>query len=171
MNFDVLFGRLHPVVIHFPIALIVVAAVVEAIRLKWDHPAFPYLVTFLLATGAMFALLASTTGWVFAREYYPPPSDAWMLTWHRWLGITTTLLAGVAAVISRSLADSQRIQIRWLRRSVIWLAAIVLIATAHLGALMVWGADYFDFGVSSEHHHSHHGRHTDDSQYRDGFHS
>ena len=144
MNFAQLFGRLHPLVLHFPIALIMLAAVVEAARLKWDRPALAQLVPFLLATGALGALVASATGWVFAHDYFPPPSDGWMLNWHRWLGISTTVLAGISAWISSQRAYALRTRDRWLRRSAVWLTAIILTVTAHLGALMVWGADYFN---------------------------
>ena len=48
MDISLLFGRMHPLVLHFPIALILLAAAVEAVRLKWDRPAFAQLVPFLL---------------------------------------------------------------------------------------------------------------------------
>ncbi len=144
MNFAQLFGRLHPLVLHFPVALIVLAAVVETVRLKWDRPALAQLVPFLLAIGALGALAASVTGWVFAHDFFPAPSDAWMLTWYRWLGIATTVLAGIAAWIARRHAYAARSRDRWLRHAAVWLTAIILTVTAHLGALMVWGADYFN---------------------------
>lgn len=143
MNFAQLFGRLHPLVLHFPIALIILAAVVEAVRLKWERPALAQLVPFVLVIGALGALVASATGWMFAHDYFPAPSDRWMLTWHRWLGIATTVLAGFAAWIAWFSAYSLRPRDRWLRRVAVWLAALILTVTAHLGALMVWGADYF----------------------------
>lgn len=143
MNFVQVFGRLHPLVLHFPVALIVLAAVVEAARLKWDRPALAQLVPFLLTVGALGALSASATGWVFAHDYFPPPSDGWMLTWHRWLGIATTGIASMAAWIAWHHAYTLRSRDRWLRHSAVWLTAVIITVTAHLGALMVWGTDYF----------------------------
>lgn len=143
MNYTQLFGRLHPLIVHFPIALILLAAAVETVRLKWDRPAFAHLVPFLLAVGALGALAASGTGWVFALESYPRPSLRWALDWHRWLGIATTVLSGIAAWLAWRLADSPTARGRWLRRAVIGLTALLLTVAAHLGALMVWGEDYF----------------------------
>ncbi len=143
MNFAQLFGRLHPLVLHFPIALILLAATVEVVRLKWDRPVLAQFVPLLLALAALGALVASTTGWVFAHEYFPAPSDRWMLTWHRWLGLATTGLAGLSAVAASRLAFVPNPRARWLRRTIIWLTALILMVTAHLGALMVWGGDYF----------------------------
>jgi uncharacterized membrane protein len=48
MDVSLLFGRLHPLVLHFPIALILLAAGIEVLRLKWEHPQFARLVPFLL---------------------------------------------------------------------------------------------------------------------------
>lgn len=144
MNFAQLFGRMHPLVLHFPIALILLAAAVEAVRLKWDRPAFAQVVPFLLSVGALGAVASSVTGWVFALESYPRPSLRWALTWHRWLGITATVMAGGAAWIAHRHANAATPGGRWLRRSAVWLTALVLSAAGHLGALMVWGEDYFD---------------------------
>jgi uncharacterized membrane protein len=142
--FETLFGRLHPLVIHFPIALILLAAALEVVRLKWDRPSLAQLVTFLLIVGAAGAALASITGWIFAVESHPRPSLAWMLSWHRWLGVATTVLAGLAAWVSRRLANAPSSGARWCLRLSVWLTAALLVVTAHLGALMVWGEDYFD---------------------------
>ncbi len=143
MDISTLFGRLHPLVLHFPIALILLAAGIELMRLKWDHPRYATLVPFLLIAGAVGALAASGTGWVFAHESHPRPSLRWMLQWHRWLGIAATVLAAGAAWVAYKFANSENPRGRWLRRSAVWLTALVLSVAAHLGALMVWGEDYF----------------------------
>jgi uncharacterized membrane protein len=144
MDYSLLFGRLHPLVLHFPIALIMLAAGIELVRLKWDRPQFAQLVPFLLLVGAIGALFASVTGWVFAHESYPRPALRWMLTWHRWLGIAATVLAGGSAWIAHRFATAATPGGRWVRRASIWTTALVLSGAAHLGALMVWGEDYFD---------------------------
>jgi heme A synthase len=66
-----------------------------------------------------------------------------MLQWHRWLGIAATVLAAGAAWVAYKFASSENPRGRWLRRSAVWLTALVLSVAAHLGALMVWGEDYF----------------------------
>ncbi len=136
-------GRLHPLVLHFPIALIVVAAGVEVVRLRWNDPSGARLVTFLLGVGAAGAIFASTSGWIFAHESYPRPSLRWMLEWHRWLGIGTTVLTVCAAWVSWRLGSATDSRHRWLRRAVVWTVAASVSITGHFGALMVWGEDYF----------------------------
>jgi uncharacterized membrane protein len=144
MDPTLLFGRMHPLVLHFPIALILLAAGIELFRLRWDGPRLAALVPFLLSVGAIGALLASLTGWVFAFESHPRPSLRWMLQWHRWLGIAATVLAGAAAWVAFRFAHAETTGGRWLRRLSVWLTAAILSVAAHLGALMVWGEDYFD---------------------------
>lgn len=143
MDFSALFGRLHPLVLHFPIALLLLAAALEVVRLKWDRPGLGRTITLLMAIGAAGTLVATATGWVFAVESHPRPSLRWMLQWHRWLGVATTVLACVAAWLASRLAEAPTSGARWMRRASIWMTSLVLIGAAHLGALMVWGEDYF----------------------------
>lgn len=149
MDFTLLFGRLHPLVLHFPIALILLAAGIEVVRLKWERPLFSKLVPFLLMAGAIGALFASGSGWVFAQESHPRPEVSRMLNWHRWLGIAATVLATGAAWVATRFATAETSGGRWARRLAVWLTAIVLSAAAHLGALLVWGEDYFDTSTES----------------------
>lgn len=143
MNLPVLFGRLHPLVIHFPVALIVLAAAVEFLGMRRRNDASGRLVVFLLLCGALGAVLASATGWIFAAEYYPAPSERWMLNWHRWMGITTAAVSLLAGLVAHRVPFASTSPRRWSRRILILLAAVMAAVTAHFGALMVWGVDYF----------------------------
>lgn len=145
---ELLIGRLHPMLVHFPIALILLAAAIEVVRIKWDRQSLASMVAMLLATGAVGSLAASATGWIFARDFYPPPSERWLLEQHRWMGVTTTVLAGIAATAAYRWRFALAGKARWIRSGLIWLAALAVAATAHFGALMVWGMDFFNINVS-----------------------
>jgi uncharacterized membrane protein len=147
MDLSTLFGRLHPLVLHFPIALLLLAAALEVVRLKWDRPGLGRTVALLMVIGAAGALAATATGWVFAVESHPRPALRWMLQWHRWLGVGTTVLASAAAWLALRHAEAPNPGAQWLRRGSIWLTNLILIVAAHLGALMVWGEDYFDLST------------------------
>ncbi|MFZ5494297.1 MAG: DUF2231 domain-containing protein [Verrucomicrobiota bacterium] len=138
-----LFGRLHPLVLHFPIALLLLAAAVEVLRCFRPDPRLGHLVVFLLAVAAAGALLTAATGWVFAHESHPEPELRATLLWHRWLGVGTAALALLAWLAARRWAADPRPCFRRISRGVTWLTAALLVVTAHLGALLVWGADYF----------------------------
>ncbi len=138
-----LIGRLHPLVVHFPIACIVLAGAGETVRLFWNRPQLGAFVTWALGIGTLAAVLALPTGFVFAYEYHPQPSLRWMLQLHRWLGVATAVVAFTAWIAARTWIETLSPSKRWLRRGIVWLASLALIATAHFGALMVWGEDYF----------------------------
>ena len=138
-----LFGRLHPLVVHFPVALLLLAAAIEFIRVFRDDARLGRLTIFLVGIGAAGAVVAAATGWVFAHESHPEQSMRATLTWHRWLGLATAALSVLAWVTARRWADGPRRGTRWINRAIGWLAAGLLIITGHLGALLVWGSDYF----------------------------
>ncbi|SRR5258708_4535212 len=143
MNAVQLFGRLHPLVLHFPITLLLLAAAVEAVRCFRIDPRLARLTVLLLALGAVGALAAAGTGWIFARELHPEPELRTTLLWHRWLGVSTAVLAVLAWLAAHRWADDARPGFRWIPRLITWFTAALLAIAAHLGALLVWGADYF----------------------------
>ena len=130
-------------VLHFPIALLLFAAAVEGVRCFRSDPRLARLTVLLLALGAVGALAAAGTGWIFARESHPEPALRAALLWHRWLGVGTAGLAGLAWLAAHRWVEDVRAGFRWIPRLLIWLTAVILTIAAHLGALVVWGADYF----------------------------
>jgi mono/diheme cytochrome c family protein len=134
------FGKFHILVIHFPIALLVAAALgemVAAIKGVWiPEPA----VRFCVLLGASSALSSVALGWLHADV--GGHGIASLLGIHRWLGTTAGLLAVGIAVISER--DSRRRQRSGLFRVLLWSGTFLVAATAHFGGLMVHGNDFFD---------------------------
>ena len=79
-------GRLHPLVVHFPIAFFPAALFTAIVGRR--RPAFSAPVQFLVVAGGIFAPLAAAAGWLTGMTADPEP----VLTYHRWLGV----LIGVA---------------------------------------------------------------------------
>jgi uncharacterized membrane protein len=130
------FGRLHPVLVHFPIALVLVAAAVELVGLFRKRPAAPEVLEILLGFGALGAVAAAATGWWFAGQQ--ENADEVLLRWHRWLGV------GVAVLVV-ALWLSARLNILGRHRCWVLLVAAGLVAVCgHLGGLLVWHNDYFN---------------------------
>ena len=78
-------GRLHPLIVHFPIAFFP-AALLTAIAGR-KKPAFAAPVQFLVVAGGIFAPLAAAAGWLAGIGADPDP----LLAYHRWLGVAVGL--------------------------------------------------------------------------------
>ena len=73
-------GRLHPIIVHFPIAFFPAALFTAIVGRR--RPAFAAPVQFLTVAGGIMAPLAAILGWLDAMSADPDP----LLTVHRWLG-------------------------------------------------------------------------------------
>lgn len=84
------FGRLHPLIVHFPIALLVVALLLEVIGFRKGNHELRKATNILLLAGAASAVIAVAFGWLLeAQKQYTGD----LLTVHKWTGIATAALA------------------------------------------------------------------------------
>jgi uncharacterized membrane protein len=132
-------GQLHPILIHFPIALVIVAVLAEALATATHDVRWRTVAVSNVRAGAAFALIAVVAGWRMAvgmgMDRMP------LLEWHRWLG---TLGAGVtvaAAFATSGLVRRSSVDL-WMYRIALLSAAALVAAAGHLGGVMVWGSDF-----------------------------
>lgn len=78
-------GRLHPLIVHFPIAFFPAALFTAVVGRR--RPAFGAPVQFLVVAGGIFAPLAAAAGWLAGLSAEPEP----ILAYHRWLGVVIGL--------------------------------------------------------------------------------
>lgn len=81
-------GRLHPIIVHFPIAFFPAALFTALVGRR--RPAFAAPVQFLVVAGGIIAPISAILGWLNAIGADPDP----LLTVHRWLGTAI----GIAAI-------------------------------------------------------------------------
>ena len=129
-----LIGRLHPIIVHFPIALVIIAALAEGASMILRDARWHFVAVVNVRAGAFFAVLTALAGWLLAQS--PTVELTPLLTWHRWVGITGVLLAVIGAL---STSHARRF------RAVLFVGAAFIGVTGHLGGLMVWGSDWFRF--------------------------
>ena len=131
-------GRLHPLLVHFPIALILVAAIAEFVAVATRFPGWRTVAVANVRAGAAFAVAAAGAGWLLASSRIVEASPA--LEWHRWLGLMAACAAlAAASTTGGSDRPSGR---RWLYRIALFSAATLVAVAGHFGAVLVWGADF-----------------------------
>jgi uncharacterized membrane protein/YHS domain-containing protein len=142
-------GRLHVVSVHFPIALLIVAALVELFAALAGRGRTSATARALLTLGAMAALIAAGLGWINAENESYTGGMAETLWLHRWLGVAAAALGvvtlGLAAGVRRLEARPGAVAAPagWLagyRAALLVVAGLVGMA-GHFGGTMVFGED------------------------------
>ncbi len=133
-----LLGSLHPVLVHFPIALVMAAVVIEWVAAIRADLRIRSAAVVNVKVGAAFAVMTSVAGW---RLAIGSGIEGPLLEWHRWLGIAA---AGVtlAAALAVPRADSRAPRGLWIYRIALVVAALLVAVAAHLGGVLVWGTDF-----------------------------
>lgn len=133
-------GTLHPALVHFPIALGIVAAIVEIWRaIRREPDLSPFALT-AIWFAAVIAVFAATSGWYSAQ--FEGKDLTLSLFLHRWIGIGSAALLLILAVSGsfiRTRATSSRTG-TW--RMGLLAAAGAIGFVGHLGGTMVYGDGY-----------------------------
>lgn len=129
-------GRLHPVIVHFPLAFFPAAAFTAIVGRR--RPAFAKPVQFLVVTGGIIAPIAAILGWLDATNADPGA----LLTVHRWLGTAIGAAGLTLAIWALKRPDEDR------RPARVWaLVAITaaLVVQGWYGGAIVHGADHMNW--------------------------
>lgn len=135
-------GALHPVAVHFPIALLLTAALSEGILVVTSRESLRDTTRLLVALGAAGAVVSASLGWIAASGEGGSliGEKAELLEWHRWAGTATAALSLVLFLVSEHAArlGGGRDALR---------AALVAVALAvgtagYLGGELVHGNDH-----------------------------
>ncbi len=137
-NIILFFGRFHPLLVHLPIGFLIFAAIIEVTERFSLTNGLKKAVPFSLLLGTLSAVAASILGLMLATsgDYNHEALDD-----HKWAGITTTLIALIAYLLSLDLSLFKAIKDK------LYLIVIVVMigglsATGHLGGNLTHGEDY-----------------------------
>ncbi|MGA0555562.1 DUF1549 domain-containing protein [Larkinella sp. VNQ87] len=125
-------GRLHPLMVHFPVGLLCVALLLEIIGWSRKSTDLRAGITALLWIGAGSSVLAAVFGLILInQEEYGGDT----VTVHQWSGLATMALA-IGTVLA---LRSGRVA---LYRSLLFLTVFGVTIAGHYGALLTHGEDY-----------------------------
>lgn len=142
-----LIGKFHPLIAHFPIALMVGAAVAELAWLHTKKPWLPGAIRFCFMFGAAGAILAASLGW--ADACFHTHTDE--LTIHRWIGTAAALWAIPTFFLSERGFRHRTAAPPGTDEPTPWFTVLLFIGVtligvaAHFGGNLVYGADYLSW--------------------------
>src|SRR5712671_5249855 len=116
-----LMGRLHPLLVHFPIALILIAAVAELVAMATRLAEWRAVAVANVRAGAVFAVGSAVAGWLLASSRIVEASP--LLERHRWLGTYAAIVAMGAALTTGRVVDSPSSMRAWVYRVAVFCAA------------------------------------------------
>lgn len=132
-------GRFHPVLVHFPIALLIVGAALRVWGMR--RPRWQEAGSLLLLLGAVAAVAATVAGFAFAGEGGFRGEALAAVEAHRNAGVAATLCAVVAVLL-----DRLRVGPGAVAAGLAVMTAGVVGYAGHLGGVSVYGAEHFAWG-------------------------
>ena len=132
-------GRFQPLLVHSPIALVLTAAA-ELVALAAPRTAWRAVALANTRAGAALGVVTAVTGWLFASS--PQVDASPSLEWHRWVGMAGAAGAIGAALLLSRLHASLRGS-AFVYRVTLFVTALLVAITGHLGGTLVWGAGFF----------------------------
>ncbi len=136
-------GKLHPAVVHFPIALVLVALAFVVVRLIFGLERYEEMAATIIYWAAFSAIVAALLGLARASgSKFPSFLESYFL-WHRALGLVTAVLTTVTAVTAFEWKHSGSRKLLVVFRILLVLTAVVVGIAGHLGATLVFGPNYY----------------------------
>ncbi len=130
-------GRMHPIMLHFPIALMLLALLLEFFRFRPEFKSQPFFQNFsryLLLFSILTGLIAAIMGLFLSQE---EGYSGQMLNWHKWSGSGMVFLASLIYAFRDN---------RWYQEKVakvaIGITTFSIILAGHFGATLTHGENF-----------------------------
>jgi len=144
----VLIGQLHPLLVHFPIALSLVASGLLLACLLRPSDRWQPAVRLLIHTSAAGALLATTAGWVLGGQSFFAGREGELFDLHSLGGfIVTGLLLTASALQLGAASKGARVVVSHL---LVVVAALGIGGVGYLGGELVHGENHLTAGFSEQ---------------------
>jgi uncharacterized membrane protein len=124
------FGRMHPLLLHLPIGLLLLTALLVFLRKYFESSSFDSMISFLLHLAVLMASLTALMGLFLSRE---GGYDDQELQLHKWFGVATCYVGAGLLIVQRK--DK-------IFKASLLVSVGVLIITGHYGAMMTHGENF-----------------------------
>lgn len=132
-------GRLHPMIVHFPIGLLIIALLLEILAVRNKSQAFRPAIHLLLGVGALTALVAVAFGW-FLKTQDDYSGD--LIVVHQWSGVATATLASLSFYLHRLIVARNKVHLFRSYRTVLAITVVGITVAGHYGASLTHGDDF-----------------------------
>lgn len=135
-------GRMHPLLLHFPIVLLILAIAFEIFKKQFliEEGALTKVTGFLLFSGALTSALTVVLGLFLSQE---EGYTGETLQWHKWTGVAVSFCA---TILLRSYYQNSSPKV--LRPAMVLVFLLVLV-TGHFGASLTHGEDFITAPLQS----------------------
>lgn len=132
-------GRLHPLIVHFPIGLLIMAMMLEFFTLHKRNQELRSAINILLNIGALSAAAAVIFGLLLKTQDQYSGSA---LSIHQWSGIATAILAAAAMLLHRIIVKHNKQHLLKTYRAILIFTVLGVTVAGHYGASLTHGSDF-----------------------------
>ena len=132
-------GRLHPLLVHLPIGILLLAGIFQLLALKPKYASLHTAMSIALFWGMIAAIASAISGYLLSQtgDY-----DEELVNTHKWFGIATAFVSVIAYLFNR-----------WENEFAKWAILLMvagIIITGHFGGSITHGSDYLIKGFSKK---------------------
>lgn len=138
-GWEAVVGRFHPALVHFPVALVLVALVAEGLCIARRDGRYADIARFMIIVAAWISVPAAITGFLRAESVSFDAMQARSFSIHRVAGIATPVLVFLCAGLGEGVRRSGQIWELALYRVVMVLAALAAAVAGYFGGEIVFG--------------------------------
>ncbi len=138
-------GQFHPIAVHFPIALIIVAAAAELLGVftRTGKSLFLNASRFTIFVGALSGIAALLLGWATGASANYPPDFSLTFNLHRGIGTFASLAIVVCAILCELSYRRNNAALRSGYRVALGLSVVLISLTGYFGGILVYGLNHY----------------------------
>ncbi len=136
-------GKFHPVMVHFPIALVFAALFFAIFSRVTQNIFYDQISVPLSYLAALAAIITVFLGLAAGFNAHYPAELTKYFDWHRIFGISSEVMTIITAVLAQYYRHRQWSKGRSWYHLALVLTAVIIGITGHLGATLVYGPDHF----------------------------